>query len=300
MEEFIGVKAYTSKECDNTIHNLCIKYNFIKKICFGSSASGKKLYALRLGESKDSTLFVASVHGNEYITTTLLLMFINDICNSVSKKAFFCGIDFCRALRQKSIVFIPMLNPDGCDIAQNYTELLPTNKVKMVNQICGGNYSKWKANLNGVDINHNFPADWERLKSIEKSRGILTYSCGMFGGFSAASEPETVALMTLCRLIKPSSAIALHTQGEVIYYGYNKYNRAETQMAEIFSMLSGYALSTPDYLSSCGGFKDWFSCFFNKPGFTVECGFGCNPLPISDAVAIYKKIKEMLAVAAIM
>ena len=71
-------------------------------------------------------------------------------------------------------------------------------------------------------------------------------------------------------------------------------------MAEIFSMLSGYALSTPDYLSSCGGFKDWFSYCFNKPGFTIECGFGTNPLPICEANGIYKRIREMLAVAAVM
>lgn len=293
-------KGYNSDELEILIEKLHLKYPFINKLCFGASVSGKKLTALTLGYSKDITLFVSAVHGNEYITATLHLMFIEDLCESISSKSQFCGIDFCRAFKQYGVAFVPMLNPDGCDIVLNNLSNFTKSQISRVEKISKGDFSNWKANLNGVDINHNFPADWERLRKIELSRGIETYSPGFFGGFSPSSEPETVAIMTLCKLLRPRSVIALHTQGEVIYYGYDKRNDAETQMAEIFSMLSGYAISAPDYLSSCGGFKDWFSMKFNNPAFTIECGKGKNPLPIESAGRIYKRIKEMLAVGAIM
>lgn len=300
MCSLVETKGYNSDKLEILIDNLQQKYPFLNKLCFGASVSGKKLTALTLGHSKDITLFVSAVHGNEYITATILLMFIEDLCESIRSKSQFCGIDFCRAFKQYGVVFVPMLNPDGCDIVLNNLSSFGKSQISKIEKISGGDFNKWKANLNGVDINHNFPADWERLRKIELSRGIETYSPGFFGGFSPSSEPETVAIMTLCKLLRPRNAIALHTQGEVIYYGYDKHNEVETQIAEIFSMLSGYAISVPDYLSSCGGFKDWFAMKFNKPAFTIECGKGTNPLPIESAARIYKRIKEMLAVGAIM
>ncbi len=297
LVESIG---YNSAELNIMLDALIGKYPFLKKFCFGASVSGRKLWSVMLGNSKDLTLFVSAVHGNEYITATILLMFIEELCEHIKNKQSFCGIDFNRAINQNGIVFVPVLNPDGCDIALNNMCNFRKQQVNKVTKLSNNNFNKWKSNLNGVDINHNFPADWERLRQIEISKGILSYSSGKFGGFSSASEPETVAIMTLCKLLRPRSAVALHTQGEVIYYGYDKYNEAETQMAEIFSMLSGYALSSPDHLSSCGGFKDWFAKYFNRPAFTIECGLGENPLPIETAPRIYKRIKEMLAVASIM
>ena len=300
MCSLVEPKGYNSSELDCVINELMCKYPFLKKLCFGSSVSGKKLSALMLGSGKDITIFVAAVHGNEYLTATILSMFIEELCESLRNSTLFCGIDFCKALRQNSIVIVPMLNPDGCDIVLNNLSAFNKSSISRILKLSNGDVSRWKANLNGVDINHNFPAGWDRLRQIEISRGIVSYSCGKFGGFLPSSEPETIAIMTLCKLLRPRSAIALHTQGEVIYYGYDKYNEAETQMAEIFSMLSGYAISTPDYLSSCGGFKDWFAKQFNKPAFTIECGLGENPLPIEEVTHIYKRIKEMLAVASIM
>lgn len=300
MCSLVEQKGYNSDELEILIDKLTNKYPFLNKLCFGGSISGRSLTALTIGNTKDLTLFVAAVHGNEYITATLLLSFVEDLCNAVSKNLLFCGIDFCRAFKENGVAFVPMLNPDGCDIVLNNVSKFCKTQINKVRKISGGDFSKWKSNLNGVDINHNFPADWERLRKIEISRGIETYSCGRFGGFSPSSEPETVAIMTLCKFLRPRSAIALHTQGEVIYYGYDRYNEAEIQMAEIFSMLSGYAISTPDYLSSCGGFKDWFAKEFKRPAFTIECGLGENPLPIENAAKIYKRIKETLAVASVM
>lgn len=300
MQDIIDFSGYTSKNTENAINLLTENYNFLKNFYFGKSVGGTRLTALRLGNSRDVALFVASVHGNEYITTTLLLKFIYDLCESIAKGSSLCGIDFNVALKSNSIVFVPMLNPDGCDFVQGETSHLPECKVSKALEMCNYNTEIFKANLNGVDINHNFPACWEKLKCIEIEHGITEPTYGKFGGYSAVSEPETAGIINLCKILNPRTVLALHTQGEVIYYGFGKSNKAETQMAEIFSMLSGYSLAVPDYLSSLGGFKDWFADYFKKPAFTIECGLGKNPLPISDAPRIYNRIKELLAVASVM
>ena len=66
------------------------------------------------------------------------------------------------------------------------------------------------------------------------------------------------------------------------------------------STSSGYALDTPVGIAEGGGFKDWFICEFNRPGFTVEIGRGKNPLPAESAGEIYSRIEEMLMLCAVL
>ncbi len=294
METITDFRFYGYEETNNIISRLCSKYaGILTRIPIGVSSNGRKIYSIKLGNFRESMLYVASVHGNEYITTPVILRFIEDLCHHITLDSNFCGIDMNLALSTRSLYFVPMLNPDGCEIALNGTD------DEWIKNLCGGDFSLWKANGRGVDINHNFDADWEKLREIEKSHGIDAPAWGKYGGEYPCSEPETVALCTLCRLINPRHVIALHTQGEEIYYGYKRENQDQRRMAEIFAMTSGYTLSHPDYLSSCGGFKDWFCDVFHRPGFTFECGYGKNPLPQKDIASIYKKLRETLAIAAI-
>ena len=82
--------------------------------------------------------------------------------------------------------------------------------------------------------------------------------------------------------------LTYHTQGQVIYWQFLDYNPPNAQLyGEIFEKVSGYPLQTTPYNSSFAGFKDWFIQNFNRPGYTVEAGFGTNPLPISQFNEIY-------------
>lgn len=294
METITDFRFYGYEDTLDVINKLCQRYRgILARIPIGVSAFGRKIYCLKIGNARESMLYAASVHGNEYITTPVILRFVEDLCHHLARDSKFCGIDMNLALSTRSLYFVPMANPDGCEIA------LKGSNAQWIKKLCGGDFGLWKANGRGVDINHNFDADWLRLREIEKAHGIDAPSFGKYGGEYPFSEPETVALSTLCRLINPRHVIALHTQGEEIYYGYKRKNTDEERMAEIFAMTSGYTLSRPDYLSSCGGFKDWFCDVFHRPGFTFECGCGKNPLPQSDIASIYRKLRETLAIAAI-
>jgi len=43
------------------------------------------------------------------------------------------------------------------------------------------------------------------------------------------------------------------------------------------------------YASGFAGYKDWFLKEFYRPGYTIECGLGTNPLPISQLERIYSE-----------
>jgi g-D-glutamyl-meso-diaminopimelate peptidase len=45
---------------------------------------------------------------------------------------------------------------------------------------------------------------------------------------------------------------------------------------------------------SDAGYKDWFIQHFRRPGFTVEAGYGENPLPMSKFDAIYVELQPLL------
>lgn len=165
----------------------------------------------------------------------------------------------------------------------------------------GDIHGRWQANAHGVDINHNFNAGWLQLQAMERKNGIDGPSPRQWCGPAPESEPETAALTGLCRQAGFRHVLALHTQGEEIYwrYGDNTPSRSRV-MAEIMGATSGYAVADPEGLASHGGFKDWFIQEMGRPGFTLEMGKGENPLPLSDFEGIYEKAQEMLLLAALM
>ncbi len=83
--------------------------------------------------------------------------------------------------------------------------------------------------------------------------------------------------------------ITYHTQGKEIYWQFQNYATEESRkIGELFASVSGYNLANVPYESSFAGYKDWFLQEYRRPGYTIEAGFGSNPLPISQFNEIYK------------
>ena len=136
---------------------------------------------------------------------------------------------------------------------------------------------------------------------MERENGIDGPSPRQFGGACAESEPETRALTALCRRAQFRHVLALHSQGEEIYWQYGERTPDTARMmANILAASSGYAVAEPTGLASHGGFKDWFIEEMGRPGFTIEMGRGKNPLPLDEFEPIYEKAREMLLLAALM
>lgn len=299
MEGFIKSAVYDYGALQKAIERLTGKNGFLKPRITGKSCGGRSIISLKLGSAEEYSLIAAAFHGSEHITSVVLLMFIEELCAAIKTGGSVGGINPRYALRDRGVIFIPRVNPDGCEISIHGAACVSNaDKIKLM---CRGDFKHWNANLRGVDINHNFNADWEALRKKEIKAGITGPAPTRFGGFSPESEPETKALTELCRTVKIRQAVALHSQGEVIYGGFGGITPPRSEkMGEIMATSSGYALSSPEGLALGGGFKDWFITEFNRPAFTVELGRGKNPLPPTTAAEIYERVKEMLMLAIIM
>lgn len=282
------------------IDTLCKRYQNLQQFTIGKSCGGRDINALKFGCADEYVLFAAAFHGSEHITSNVLLMFLDEFAYAHAHNRSLAGVNVRKALGNRGIIFVPRVNPDGCEISI-HGALGCGNKAGEIYKLCEGDFLHWNANLRGVDINHNFDAGWQELRKQERKAGILGPAPTRFGGFTPCSEPETVAMVNLCKEHNIHHALALHSQGEVIYWSYNGYeDKISKQMAEIMAATSGYALDVPINLATGGGFKDWFLKEILRPAFTVEVGRGKNPLPICDAQKIYSDVREMLTISAIM
>ena len=248
-----------------------------------------------LGDGPCETLYVGGVHAMEYITSMLLLRFIGRLCESAADGALLAGLDTAKWLRGHAACILPMLNPDGVALHLHGAATAGV-AARTVTRIAQNDFSRWQANARGVDLNHNFNAGFAQLRRQEIARGIRGPAPGRFGGFAPESEPETRALCALCRRIPFAKTIAFHSQGEELYWKYGaRTPKHAGQLAERLACAAGYTVCEPAGLAAHGGFKDWFIQTFGRPGFTVEVGKGCNPLPVAQFDGIYARLEPMLA-----
>ena len=282
------------------IYALRWRYRFLNALPVGRSALGRELYALTVGGGKEKVLYAAAFHAQEWITSLVLLRLCEEICEALACDGVLADMDMRAALADRSLVLLPQINPDGVEIAL-HGAVSAGCFASEVARLGGDTPGLWQANARGVDINHNFNAGWPQLQAMEEEKGIAGPAPRQWRGPAPESEPETAALTRLCRRFRFRHVLALHTQGEEIYWRYGEHTPACSRvMAEIMAASSGYAVADPEGLASHGGFKDWFIEEMRRPGFTLEMGRGVNPLPLSDFGELYEKAREMLLLAALM
>lgn len=285
---------YSYRNLISDIERLERRYPFITVSSIGKSLVGRSLPLIKIGKGKKSVLFVGTHHGMESVTSLLLMTYIEEYCEAISKKTKIASYYADFIFETRSVFIVPMLNPDGTElrIFGNDTENPLTDRLTAMS---GGDFSHWQANGRGVDLNHNYNAGFKEYKLIEQSLGISGGCPTRFSGEYPESEPETSSLCGFIRATNISMLMSLHTQGREIYADFNgTVPFGGTAVANRLSSLSGYALTKPEPVAACGGLKDWFISEFSRPGFTVECGKGVNPLPISSAASIYHEVRRML------
>lgn len=271
----------------------------VKLFSIGKSVLGRKIYALAIGNTKNAVLFAGAFHAQEWLTCSLLLRFFGELAAAYTKKEPLLAIDLQTVLRDKGLICVPMVNPDGVEIALGGTKTAK-HLEKQIEAIAAKSPKRWQANARGVDLNHNYDAGFWELQKLEQAEGITGPAPSQYGGPSPHSEPETRAIINLCHSFAVKKAFAFHSQGEEIFYEYGAHTPpASRLMAELLASTCGYQLVKNDGLASHGGFKDWFIDKMHRPGFTIEIGRGENPLPIEDLNPIYARLLEMMLIAVV-
>ncbi len=299
MENIIKKQSLSYDVLEDYVNQLKEKYPSMQVTTCGKTHLGRKIYSLVLGEGEKPVVYIGGTHGSEWITSLLLLRFCEELLQK-SYNGTIAGYSVSGVLKNVRLIVIPELNPDGVEIALRGASAC--GRFKKDNfEACKGDFTKWNSNARGVDINHNFNADWYKLRDFERASGINEPGPTRFGGFFPESELETRAVTRLLRGISVDLLIAFHSQGEEIFYEYgNNTPEKSYTMAGIFSSLSGYKLVKNEGLYTSGGLKDWFIVEFKKPAFTIEVGKGENPLPLSEFDDIYEKIVVLMLMGLIL
>ena len=291
---------YTYDIMEMNIRVLKTRYPFIETGIIGQSVLGKNLYYIKLGTGPNEVHYNASHHSLEWITSVLLMKFVEDFSHAYANNSTFLGYNVSDIWKNSSIYIVPMVNPDGVNLVLNGLD--PSNPY--YNQLLGWNntgrpFSKvWQANIKGTDLNRNYPASWQLGKNQEAILGITGPGPTRYGGPYPLSEPETQAMVNFTSSHNFKLVISYHSQGEVIFWLYNNITPPRAfEIGSTFSRLSGYTLESNPDVAAFAGYKDWFIEVYNKPGYTIEVGLGTNPLPISAFDNIYKDNREILTIA---
>lgn len=244
----------------------------------GESELGQRIPYVFLGKNKQNALIAqGAIHGREHITALLVICMAKHLLKNTSLPLL------------GGIYFIPMVNPDGVRLCQEGVDWIANKKIR--EEVLALNkedydFTFWKANARGVDLNVNFDAGWGSGK-----QNVFFAGGENFVGKKPESERESHALANFTRAVKPLCTLSYHTKGEVIYWRYNQRGTKLWQhyrLAKALSEQTGYELV--DNMGSAGGYKDWCICKLDIPSFTVEVGRDdiAHPYP-------YSRIRELAA-----
>lgn len=290
--------VYSARMNADVIEELVRKYPFLQMGTIGRSVMGKEIPYLRIGNGTREVFYNASFHANEWITTPVLLKFAEDYAKAYDMGEHLFGVSAEWLFRNFSLYLVPMVNPDGVDLV---TGVLSRGEYFERAKEIALDYPQipfpdgWKANVEGIDLNLQFPAGWEKAREIKFAQGYDSPAPRDYVGEAPLFAPESLAVYEFTKAHDFELILAYHTQGEVIYWKYLDYEPANAyEIGQYFQMVSGYQLEETPQASGYAGYKDWFIMQYNRPGYTIEAGLGENPLPISQFEQIYEKNRLIL------
>lgn len=292
--------SFTSELTELCARGLTARYPFITRRSLTRTAYGRTVMLLQMGQGEQSVLYNASHHANEWITTPLLLHFLEEYAEAVMNGTRIFNMEARELFRNTRLDLVPMVNPDGVDLVTGAIAE-GSDQYEAARQIAAYFPSipfpdGWKANLLGVDLNLNYPAEWEQARENKFALGFTRPAPRDYVGGEPLDQPESAAMARLTRERRPRLTLSYHTQGEVIYWKFlDLAPTGAERLGREFASVSGYALEDTPYAAGFAGYKDWFILNFDRPGYTIEVGRGENPLPISQFDTIYENNIGILA-----
>ena len=137
--------------------------------------------------------------------------------------------------------------PQGEFLIQKYCHQAPKTNLLMVP--CLNQYGfkhNVRTNINGVDLNRNFPTkNWEKTEKNE-----------FYGGEKAASEPETQFIINIVEKFKPKVILTLHAPYKIVNYdGAN--SESDKKIIEKISKIMDYPIEPSIGYPTPGSFGTW-------------------------------------------
>ncbi len=191
----------------------------VNTFVIGQSARGRDILAWRFGTGDKILLLVGGVHAGFESNTVLLINALIDHFEATPMDV----------LPDMSVIFIPVLNPDG---------------------LARGRTSEGRFNGNQVDLNRNWGCDWSATAYWQQRT--------VDPGERPFSEPETAALSVFMQSTRPVAALFYHAAANGIFEGTCNDQVDSLQLAAVLSEASGYPYGEPfDAYTVSGTAANW-------------------------------------------
>ena len=283
------------------VRGVAARYPSVAAGEIGESVMGRPLWSMTLGSGGPAALYNATHHANEWITTPLLMKYLEQLAKAAAFDRAIFGKNARALLEAARLAVIPCVNPDGLDLV---TGDLTSGADYDAARAIASDYpgitfpAGWKANIRGTDLNLQYPAGWEQAREIKYAQGFISPAPRDYVGPAPLSAPESLALYQFTLGLDPVLTLSYHTQGSVIYWKYLDFDPpGALALARRFAAVSSYAVETTPYASGFAGYKDWFIQDYGRPGYTIEAGLGDNPLPLTEFDRIYGENLGILTLA---
>lgn len=258
----------------------------LKYVTIGKSHDNRDIILLKLGLGRNYIICCGGVHARENINPVVLLRIIEYYADLYANhkqqklnlkrklrtpagnfreeyKQMLFGTCIYELLQTFTILFIPLLNPDGYMISLYGFEAIQDLQLREKCLSMQSPYEEWKYNARGIDINRNFPSRLWKPK---------------FEGDYAASENETKVLIDVFSQYRSKGFLDFHSRGKMIYYYRSimsdSYNERQYAIADRLKQITNYELVPPeeeiDSGDTGGNTVHYYSEHFNKPALTIE------------------------------
>lgn len=175
------------------------------KLVIGFSVENRPLELYRFGSGPDHRLIIAGIHGGyEANTITLvrrLIAYLEEHPEAIPE-----GV---------SLFILPAMNPDG-EARQHGVE--------------------GRANANGVDLNRNFPVNWQ---ADYPRAGCWNYG-PITPGPAPLSEPEASVVAGLLNVLRPTAMISYHSAALGIFPGGTPPSENSKRLAQAVAAVAPY------------------------------------------------------------
>ena len=137
---------YSSIILQQNLVLLLRRYPFINIQIVGNSVLGIPIYVIKLGRGSKHVFYSGSIHANEWITTPVLMKFVEDYCLAYVNNSNLYGYSIRNIFNSTSIYIMPMVNPDGVNLVTgNISPVSPAYQktLNIANRISRNSISFW-------------------------------------------------------------------------------------------------------------------------------------------------------------
>ena len=289
-------QLYSYDEMLNDLDSLGLKFPECIRYRFGNTKTcqQRQIPIVFLGDSSSSrhVMVQASIHAREYMTSQLVMAMLEKYACCYYENVMYKDKTIRELFDSVCFVIIPMVNPDGVEIAQHGETGAATDDVKSwIKEMSekGFSYTHIKSNANGVDLNRNFKNGFANPK-VKGACKNKSYS-GYMGPYPY-SEIETKLMLAVSDLFDYSLFLNYHTSGNVIFYGCmnacSYVNDEAHKISKIIQRHTSYPLLGPLSAVPSGSWADEVELLYKRPSVTIEIG-SKNPVPIYEFENIFNK-----------